>query len=312
MDCLWLLFYIWLVYWLTRFIFFCWYMLKCHLLTTFGFCRQDLRRFGEWAVITGATDGIGRCYANELAKLKFNILLISRTEDKLLMVAGDIENTYGVETKYIVFDFSNADGYEELKKAVEPLDVGILVNNVGMSSQWDRLYDELEVAEHLKVLHTNTFGEIHLTHMLTRKMMQQKRGVIIHVSSFFGYFSRLGLISIYAPTKAFVNAFVQNLQAETESCKDIHHQLVTPFFVVTNMTDKVVQPSKVTPDAANYVSSAVRTIGLAPQTFGYWTHDLIGSFLLTFPVAIFSRLPFCKAFNRKCKVRRLKILEKSD
>jgi len=129
-----------------------------------------------------------------------------------------------------------------------------------MSSQWDRLYDELDITEHLKVMHTNTFGEIQLTHMMTRKMMKQKRGVIVHISSFFGYFSSLGLISVYAPTKAFVNAFVENLQAETKSCKDIHHQLVTPFFVVTKMTDKVVKPSKVTPDATTFVSSAIRQL----------------------------------------------------
>lgn len=310
MDFLWFFFCVWFMYWLGRLLKFCCYMFKCHILTSFY--RQDLKKFGEWAIITGATDGIGKCYAKELAKLKFNILLISRTESKLQRVADEIKNTYGVKTQYIVFDFSNADGYDEMKKILQPLDVGILVNNVGMSSQWDRLYDELDVTEHLKVMHTNTFGEIQLTHMLTRKMMKQKRGVIVHISSFFGYFSSLGLISVYAPTKAFVNAFVENLQAETESCKDVHHQLVTPFFVVTNMTDQVVQPSKVTPDAATFVSSAVLTIGITSQTFGYWTHDLIGSFLLTFPTSVFKCLPFCKSFKRNCKVRRKKILEKSD
>lgn len=272
-----------------------------------------MRSYGEWAIVTGATDGIGRCYADELAKLKFNILLISRTESKLKKVCKEIEGKYGVDTKYIVFDFSVENGdYEMVRKMVEPLDVGVLVNNVGMSGQWDQLYDQCHVDEHLKIMRTNTFGEIHMTHILTRKMVQQKRGYIIHVSSFFGFLPSLGLISVYAPTKAFVNAFVENLRAETRSCENVHHQLVNPFFVVTNMTSNVVKTSLITPDASSYVASAMRTVGVAPQTFGYWVHDLIGSFILTFPTCMFTLLPFCKAFNRKCKSLRLKMDEKKE
>ena len=142
-------------------------------------------------------------------------------------------------------------------------------------------------------------------------MVQQKRGIVIHISSFFGYYP-IGLISVYSPTKAFVNSFVQNLQAETKHCKDIHHQLVTPFFVATNMTKGSVKVTKVTPDAATFAGAALRTVGLTPHTFGYWTHDILGSILMTFPPFVFGRLPFVKSFQKHCKNRRLKTLEKSE
>jgi len=309
MDFISVLFYAWLSYWLFRLSSFIWYMVKCHILTKFGF-HDNLKKYGEWAVITGATDGIGKCYALELANRKFNIVLISRTEEKLKNVANEIEEAYGVKVKYMVFDFSKPDGYDTIDDQLKDLDVGVLVNNVGMSSsKWNRLYDELDITEHIKVLHTNTFGEINMTYMVLKGMLERKRGVIIHVSSIFGY-CPLGLMSVYAPTKAFVNSFVANMQAETKNCPDIHHQLVTPFFVVTNMTRAQVKETMIIPEASYFVSAAVRTIGITSHTFGCWAHDFLGSFIMTCPQFIFNRLKFCKIYSKECHRRRMDTIQK--
>ena len=68
--------------------------------------RKDLRKYGNWAVVTGATDGIGREYAHELAKDGFNVMLISRTESKLKDEASIIEKKYNVKTKICAVDFT--------------------------------------------------------------------------------------------------------------------------------------------------------------------------------------------------------------
>ena len=80
----------------------------------------DIKKYGSWAVITGGSDGIGKAYALELAKRGLNILVIARTEKKLVNVCMEAKNNYDVSVDYIVFDFKD-DVYDELKACREIL-----------------------------------------------------------------------------------------------------------------------------------------------------------------------------------------------
>ena len=92
-------------------------------------------RYGEWAVVTGCTQGIGKSYVKQLAKRGMDIVLVSRSEEKLEAVAQEIRTTYGVETLVIVADFTDAGIIptivDKIKKS--EIDVGVLVNNVGIT-----------------------------------------------------------------------------------------------------------------------------------------------------------------------------------
>ena len=94
-----------------RILCFLWILLRCYVLTSFGFVK-NLNTYGEWAVITGASDGIGKEYALQLASRGLNIVLISRTKAKLERVENEIKEQYNVLTKIICFDFSKTDGYD--------------------------------------------------------------------------------------------------------------------------------------------------------------------------------------------------------
>ncbi|KAF4019495.1 hypothetical protein G4228_011325 [Cervus hanglu yarkandensis] len=94
--------------------------------------RSFLKSMGEWAVITGAGDGIGKAYSFELARQGFNVVLISRTLEKLQAIAAEIEWTIGSTVKIIQADFTKDDIYEYIKEKLKGLEIGILVNNVGM------------------------------------------------------------------------------------------------------------------------------------------------------------------------------------
>jgi len=107
---------------------------ECYVL----FYRQglDLTTFGKWAVVTGATDGIGKAYAIGLAEKGIDVVLISRTEAKLEEVKKEIEDKgYGVKVKYIVCDYSKFDekAKANVKKGLKGVQVGILINNVRIS-----------------------------------------------------------------------------------------------------------------------------------------------------------------------------------
>nr|KAF6484893.1 hydroxysteroid 17-beta dehydrogenase 3 [Rousettus aegyptiacus] len=94
--------------------------------------RSFLKSMGQWAVITGAGDGIGKAYAFELARQGLNVVLISRTLEKLQAIAVEIEVTTGSSVKIIQVDFTKDDIYEYIKEELKGLEIGILVNNVGM------------------------------------------------------------------------------------------------------------------------------------------------------------------------------------
>ncbi|ELT87343.1 hypothetical protein CAPTEDRAFT_220079 [Capitella teleta] len=89
----------------------------------------DLKKLGKWAVVTGATDGIGLAYAKQLAKRGICIVFVSRSQEKLEHCAQEFEEKYGVETKTIMFDFSQPyHKYDTVKKGLAGLEVGILGN----------------------------------------------------------------------------------------------------------------------------------------------------------------------------------------
>ncbi|KAA3670670.1 uncharacterized protein DEA37_0008090 [Paragonimus westermani] len=74
--------------------------------------RRLLKDAGEWAIVTGSTDGIGKAYAYELAKDGLNVMLISRNQNKLDAVAQELESAFNVKTKVVVCDFTKVSGYD--------------------------------------------------------------------------------------------------------------------------------------------------------------------------------------------------------
>lgn len=97
---------------------------------------KNLKNFGEWAVVTGATDGIGKALAIELARKGMNVLLISRTQQKLDDVEKEIKDLYPVAVKTLAVDCSimNDENKAKIQAAVDEVsDIGVLFNNVGVS-----------------------------------------------------------------------------------------------------------------------------------------------------------------------------------
>ncbi|MEQ2268460.1 hypothetical protein XENORESO_020633 [Xenotaenia resolanae] len=90
--------------------------------------QVDLRAYGQWAVVTGATSGIGRAYATELARRGLDVVLLGRSDNKLQMVAREIKNEYGRKTHTIQVDFTEGGSiYSSIAKELQGLQIGILV-----------------------------------------------------------------------------------------------------------------------------------------------------------------------------------------
>ena len=233
-------------------------------------CTYNLRKYGEWAAVTGSTDGVGLQYALQLAAKGFNIVLISRSEEKLQVVSKQIEEKFNVKTKVIVYDFSEVGGYDKIIEELEDLDIGILVNNVGTSNGSEKALIENDLQNIFKVMTVNMFSCVGVSYAVIKGMCKRKRGLMIHISS-IGSLIDLPYADAYPASKMFINKFVKCLSYENESIID--HQVVLPGYVESKLSG-VKAKFFLCPTAENFVQSAIGTIGFADVTCGYWGHEV--------------------------------------
>ena len=261
--------YIILVWYLWKVIAFIWKSSIQYLAPLFGH-KHDLRKYGEWVVVTGSTDGIGLQYALQLAAKGFNIVLISRSEEKLQTVSKQIEEKFNVKTKVIVYDFSEVGGYDKIIEELEDLDIGILVNNVGTSNGSEKPLIENDLQNVFKVMKINIFSCVGVSYAIIKGMCNRKRGLMIHISS-IASLTDPPYIDVYPASKMFINKFVKCLSYENEGIID--HQVVLPGYVESKLSGAKAR-FFVCPTAEDFVRSAIGTIGFADVTCGYWSHKM--------------------------------------
>lgn len=253
----------------------------------------DLKqKFGDWAVVTGSTDGIGQAYAHELASRGINIVLISRTLSKLEKTAKDIESQHGVKTKIIAVDLSEGkSSIEAVKNQLGDEQIGILVNNAGTLTPYPQTLTENSEEDIWAMVNLNVGFTTLLTRHLLPAMKARGRGAIVNVSS-LSETSPWVLFTVYSATKIFVKYLTEGLRSEYAG-SGLTFQLVSPGLVATKMTDfnRGAQKSRLlaaTP--AQFSRNAVRTLGLTEATAGYWLHGIQYYFASRTPVFILQPL----------------------
>ncbi|XP_039453293.1 very-long-chain 3-oxoacyl-CoA reductase-like isoform X1 [Culex pipiens pallens] len=233
-------------------------------------------RYGKWAVVTGSSDGIGRQYADQLAQKGMNILLISRTEHKLIAVAAEIERKYGVQTKWLAVDFSKGpEIYKPLREQLASIEVGMLVNNVGHLPPPSQTFEENFEHDINSVIRLNVVATTMMTRIVLPGMLRRRKGIIINVSSSSGYHPVPGM-AIYAASKVYTTSFGLGLAHELRGT-GVECQTVTPFLVSTSMSQeftKNLSPLTAVLDVKRYVKAAVCTIGKTAYTCGHWMNTL--------------------------------------
>lgn len=234
-----------------------------------------LKEMGSWAVVTGATDGIGKAYAKALAKKGLNVVLISRTRSKLEEVAKEIEAESKVQTRIVTADFTTGpEIYEGIRAQTADLEVGVLVNNVGMSYANPEYYLGLPDQEKFisNIVTCNIFSVTRMCGLFLPAMVERRKGVVINISSLSAVIPA-PLLTVYAASKAFVDKFSDDLATEYA-----HHgitvQSVLPGPVATNMS-KIRRPTWMSCAPKTFVSSALATLGIARHTTGYYPHSLL-------------------------------------
>ena len=165
----------------------------------------------DYALITGASKGIGKAIAIELASRKNNLLLIARSEDLLASLANEIHEEYGVVVQYKAVDLTNLESAADLAEWCNSNDYGvrILVNNAGFGL-WGT-FGELPIAGQLEMMNLNMSSLVALTHHFLPILSKSKRSYILNVASVASFLA-IPHFSIYAATKAFVLSFSRSLR----------------------------------------------------------------------------------------------------
>lgn len=233
-------------------------------------------KYGPWAIVTGATDGIGKEYARELARLGLNIILMSRSIDKLTKVAQEIEAEFHVETLVVQVDFSDGRGiFAKIAESIRGKEIGMLVNNVGVMYEMPMDLTELNQDVIWQHVNINMGSLTMMCWLVLPQMLQRRKGAIVNLSSSSSV-GPLPYMNIYSASKIYVDYFSRALSHEVRN-SGVTVQTLIPFYVATNLTkfsDYIGRPSPLVPNAQTFVRSALSTLGICDRTTGYWSHEL--------------------------------------
>jgi len=173
---------------------------------------QNLKKKYEgWALITGASSGIGEAFAYELAAQGFNLVLVARSEETLQSLAQTLESKHSVQTLVVPADLTQPGAVQALYEEVASLDIGLLIPAAGsdeMGLFLDKDYDVLA-----QMMRLNIDAPTQLVHVFGKKMAQRSRSGVIMVSSLFAY-QGIPHFAAYAATKAYILTLGEALTAE--------------------------------------------------------------------------------------------------
>ena len=169
-------------------------------------------KYGPWAVIAGASEGVGACLADELAQRGLNLVLIARNGPLLDEVAAGVRERHGVEVRPLVQDLTDPDVAEKVAEATDGFEVGLLIYNAGAADRTSTIPRRLVriLAKQIKLA---CIGPIALVRHFAPAMRDRGRGGIVLVGS-LACLAGASLLAVYSAVKAFNVNFAEGLWAE--------------------------------------------------------------------------------------------------
>lgn len=198
------------------------------------FTRVSTDEFGPWAVVTGASAGIGREFVRQLAASGLDVVLVARRTGLLTDLGAEIEHEYGVRHRVVTVDLSRPDGPDHLARATAELDVGLLVSNAGDLLPGEFLGRDLHHAVHS--LHLNAYSHLTLAHHFGNRFSERGKGGVLLVGA-AGAEHGIPWLAAHAASKAYVNALGRGLHAEFAS-RGLRMTVLTPGPTRTELQDR--------------------------------------------------------------------------
>jgi hypothetical protein len=233
-------------------------------------------QYGPWALVAGASAGIGAAFAQALAARGLNVVLLARRQEALAELAAALEKEHGVQARYAALDLGRADLWDAVRPLVEDVEVGLFVHVAAHSTIGPFLSERVE--QHLRVLDVNCRGPLVLGHALGREMAKRKRGGIVLMTSLAA--TQGGpWIATYAASKAFGLVLAEGLWAELAR-EGVHVVACragatrTPGYESSNPVGKtsLMEPEPV-------AESALAALGRGPSVVPGWLNRFAAVFM---------------------------------
>ena len=242
-------------------------------------------RYGDWALVTGASSGIGVSLAREIARDGMNVVLSARRAERLKTLAADLEKDYGIETRVVAADLSERSGQAELIAGVDDLEIGLLVNNAGLG--YSGRFDLLDAEQLRSLVTVNCEAPVVLTHAFVQGMRERGRGGILFTGSIAGR-QPLPLHAVYAATKAFDLFLGEALWGELRA-SNIDVVVLEPGSTETEFKEVAGEIAHSGHDPDDVARQGIAALGQQPSIIvGWfnWIQSNVASRLLTRPVAV--------------------------
>lgn len=238
---------------------------------------------GSWVLITGASDGLGKAFAQELAQYGFNLLIVSRTQEKLSRLQNELE-VLGVHVRTVCADLSDSSEqtYSCILAAAQGVDLSIVINCVGATVH--RLYADVPPATLRRLLSVNVNTTSIITHttlplLLRHAATTGRRCALLNVGSIVGRFYWPGT-QIYGACKAFIDHLTVPLAFE------YRHQLDVLSFQPTIMATAMAtgtEPAAITISPQAAAHAALSHLGRCVTSHGHWRHAMLAAFFTVLP-----------------------------
>jgi len=182
------------------------------------------------AVITGASAGLGLCFAEKLAEYGFDLVLIARRKERLQDIATRLESEHSIRCEIIPADLALVEDIEKVANRIKQIsDLDILINNAGFATLGN--FADVPIEKDMRMIHVHIKANVQFTYAALPIMRKRKQGIIINVSSIGAYILTPGNV-LYDATKSFLNTFSENLSLELKGL-GIKIQALCPGFMST-------------------------------------------------------------------------------
>lgn len=215
------------------------------------------KRYGEWALITGASDGIGESFAIELARHGINSVLVARRTDRLNSLSERLKDKYAINTRVHSADLSTQKGVDSTLKLASTLDIGIFIAAAGYGTSGD--FIDNDVQDELDMLDVNCRAVLKQTHFFARSFADRRRGAIILFASLVG-FQGTPRAANYAATKAYVQCFAEGIRVELKT-KNVHVLAVAPGPVESGFAQRANMKMGMADTPSSVAKNALAVLG---------------------------------------------------
>ncbi|MCX6167978.1 MAG: SDR family oxidoreductase [Ignavibacteriales bacterium] len=157
-------------------------------------------KYGSWALITGASSGIGEGFARRLASENMNLILVARRNDRLIKLSEELKKKYNVDIVVAPVDLSKDNFMKDIEEAVDDREIGMLINNAGFGSAGE--FADSEIEQQTNMIRVNCIAPTILSHHFIQQMKIRKKGAIIFLGSLVAY-QPTPLTTTYSATKVF-------------------------------------------------------------------------------------------------------------